>query len=588
MPTLSLRQRILWWSVASTLTVLLAAFLFVDTVFRSTILEDQRENVLAGTRLLQQLQQSEVEELRDLTASLSVTPTLRAAVETRDPATIRQNLDALVGGTPAAWLAVTTPEGEPLAATASAPVERIAGARSLVAQARFYDTGDLWLRDGRLEQVFASTIFFGSTRLGILFSGVPIGPDRVTRLSSATRQRIAFVADDRVVAGGMGLGEEGTAELVEAWSPAARPGAVADGGGATMPVREFSIMGDRFIGAAIPLPDASGETRARLVGFRSLDEAMRPADTLRLALMGIALIGILLAFAASSLVARRVTRPVNRLLRETVRIGSGDLDRPIEAERPDEVGLLARGFDQMRVSLREAREELVRAERLSAVGRAASAIVHDFRQPVTVIRGYLDLLEDSVDDEAQRRKDVGVIRAEVTRMTEMMGEVLDFARGGEGSLLTSIGSVPELLEEVAAGARAAVPDKEVDVEVEHGYDGNWKMDFAKTRRALGNLATNAAEAVPAGGRVRLGSERTPRGLRLTVEDDGPGIPPEIRDTLFDPFVTRGKAEGTGLGLAIAKAFVERQGGTVRLDTSDRGTRFTLEFPASDAPEGGPA
>lgn len=580
---LSLRQRILWWSVASTLVVLLATFLSVDTVFRNTILSDQRENLLAGTRLLQELQQSEVQQLQDLTASLSTTPTLRAAVETRDRTTIRQNLDQLVEGTGLAWLAVTGPDGELLSATAAAPEDRIADADRLVDEARFYDTGDLWVREGALEQVYASTVFFGSTRLGVLLSGAPIARERVARLQSGTRQRVAFVADGRLAAGGEGMDDRETAEFLAEWSylggeiPA---GYRAPGQDA---VREFSIGRDRHLGASVPLPGITGEMVARMVAFRSLDEAMRPATNLRLALLGIAIAGILLAFAASYVLSQRVVRPVNRLLEETVRLGSGELDRPIEAERDDEIGSLARGFEQMRVSLRGAREELVRAERLSAVGRAASAIVHDFRQPVSAIQGYVSLLEEPGGDEAQRREDLGVIRTEVGRLDEMMGEILDFARGGDGAVHITRGSVPHLLEDVAAAVRAAAPHQDNAVQIVHGYEGDWMLDFPKTRRALENLGMNAAAMIRADGHVRLESQRTPGGLRLVVADEGPGIPPEIRETLFEPFVTHGKKGGTGLGLAIVKAFTERQGGTVTYQTSEHGTRFVLEFP-----DGGPA
>lgn len=575
---LSLRQRILWWSVASTLVVLLAAFLFVDNVFRSTILADQRENLLAGTRLLEELQQSEVQQLQDLTASLSTTPTLRAAVETRDRATIRQNLEQLVGGTELAWLAVTGPDGGVLAATEGAPEEHIAGAGRLIEESRYYDTGDLWVRDGRLEQVYASTIFFGSTRLGVLVSGAPTGADRVERLQSGTRQRVAFVADGGLAAGGAGMEEGARREFLEEWADPEDGDAPRLAATELDAVREFTMGGERFVGAAIPLPSLAGGTAARMVAFRSLDEAMRPATNLRLALLGIAVAGILMAFAASYVLSQRVIRPVNRLLEETVHLGSGELDRPIEAERDDEIGSLARGFEQMRLSLRDAHEELMRAERLSAVGRAASAIVHDFRQPVSVIHGYVALLEDPGLDEAQRREDLGVIRAEVGRLNAMMSEILDFARGGDGAVHVTESSVPDLLDHVGSSVRASLQGRDAVVEVVHGYRGAWPVDVQMTRRALENLGMNAAAAVGPKGRVRFESERTPDSLRLVVADDGPGIPEGIRDTLFEPFVTHGKQGGTGLGLAIVKAFTERQGGTVTVETSGAGTRFLLEFP----------
>ena len=123
--------------------------------------------------------------------------------------------------------------------------------------------------------------------------------------------------------------------------------------------------------------------------------------------------------------------------------------------------------------------------------------------------------------------------------------------------------------------------------LEHGYGGPWILDYQRTTRALGNLVRNAAAALDgarAGTTIRLRSARENGRLLLEVEDDGPGIPPEIRGTLFEPFVTRGKREGTGLGLAIVKNIAESQGGRVGFQSSAEGTTFRVELPAESAAE----
>jgi signal transduction histidine kinase len=577
--TLSLRQRILWWSVASSLVILLAAFLFVDEAFRGTILADQRENLVSGTRLAEELQRSEMGESLDRVVSLAGTPTLRAAMETRDSITIRQNLDLLLESSAMEWLAVASPDGTVVASTGRTP-PRAASAAALVHESRYYDTGDLWSEDGRLVQVYATGIFLGPTHLGALLGGAPVGAARIARLQSATQQRIAFLAGGGLVAADREMDDAERAELVSAWSSGLPPVPAPGAHGATE-VREFSMGGRQYLGSTLALPDARGEAVGHLVAYRSLDDAMGPARDLRLALAGIVVAAILVAFGSSYLLARRVVRPVNRLLDETIRLGSGDLDHPIQPERDDEIGKLAQGFEQMRVSLQRAQEELLRAERLSAVGRAASAIVHDFRQPIMVIQGYVSLLKADLDDKAQCEEDLLLIESELARLNAMMGEILDYARGGEGIELTE-GATAELLEEVVRPVRLLMEEKGISLQVEHGYHGVWKLDFPRTRRALENLVRNAASVVKPGGSVWVRSRATEEGLRLVVEDTGPGIPEEIRESLFEPFVTHGKEEGTGLGLAIVKAFTERQGGSVRFETSPAGTRFLLDFPARGA------
>lgn len=579
----TLRRRIFWWSVGSTLVILLVAFLFVDEAFRTTILRDQHETLIARAHLAAQLQESEIEQSLEYTVSLARTPTLRAAVETADSLTIRQNLELLVGDSGLDWLAFITADGELLASTSSAPA-RVAGGETapLVEEARFYDTGDLWREGVRLVQVHATGVFMGQHQLGVLLSGAPIGQERVARLEGAIQQRVAFISDGGVVAAGGDLTDTEVEDLLRTWGPmmVEAPDADSIQVAGTGTVREFPLGGDQNLGTAISLPDLRGRYVGSLVTFRSLEEALAPARRLRLALLAIALGGIMLALASSYLLSRRVTLPVNRLLRETVRLGSGNLDQPIRPERNDEIGALAAGFEQMRVSLRETREELVRAERLSAVGRAASAIVHDIRQPVTAIQGHVGLLKMEGDDPVQREEDLSIIERELARLNSMMSELLEFGRGGE-SVDSTDGLVSDLLEEVTTGVRPLLASKEIELHVENSYPGEWKFDFQGMRRVLENLVRNAAAIVGPGGTVWLRSGATRDGLRLEIEDTGPGIPKEIRDTLFEPFVTFGKKEGTGLGLAIVKAFTERNGGTVRFETSSRGTRFILDFQRED-------
>ncbi|HEX6588886.1 MAG TPA: HAMP domain-containing sensor histidine kinase [Longimicrobiales bacterium] len=570
---LSLRQRILRTSLASTLVVVFAAFLLVDGIIRDTVTRDQRETLAAGARLVSQLQSAAIDDHIDRTASLASVPTLRAAVETGDSSTIEANLGGLLAGAEADWIAVTDPAGRLLAATPGTP--SLARADRLIESARSFDSAELWAENGALEQVHASGIFFGATQLGVVLTGVRIGADRVEQMEDATQQRVAFVANGDVVAVGREMTERARADLARAWGDAAAPDAGS--------IREFELDGERHMGSAIELPDGRTGLAGHLITFRSLDAAMQPARTVRYVLLGIAALGIAFALGASYVLARRVTQPVDRLLAETVRLGTGDLDTPIRAEREDEIGRLALGFEEMRQSLASARHELVRAERLSAVGRAASAIVHDIKQPVAAISGNVELLRDDWADERARNEDLDAIGHELKRLNTMMSEVLDFARGGD-VMRMDIGSVPDLLHGVERSMHATLRGTGIALVVEHGYTGLWTLDFARTHRVLENLARNAAAALARGpGRIVLRSAlAADGGLRLEVEDDGPGIPEAIRDTLFEPFVTHGKREGTGLGLAIVKAFVERQGGAVTYTTSSSGTRFIIEFPAGGA------
>lgn len=169
----------------------------------------------------------------------------------------------------------------------------------------------------------------------------------------------------------------------------------------------------------------------------------------------------------------------------------------------------------------------------------------------------------------------------------MMSEMLEFARGGD-RLEPTRGDVAAFLEGIEKSFRSSLREQGTSLEVQSGYGGEWTLDFGRTTRVVENLVRNAAGALQSGGTIRLSSSLEGGRLRIAVADDGPGIPEELRASLFEPFVTHGKVGGTGLGLATAKALTERQGGRIWLDASGSGTTFCLEFAPGLEPQEGAA
>ena len=582
--SLTLRERILAWSIGSTVVIVLAVLFLADSFFRTTIRTTLEENLRSGARLAAELRESEVGDWIAEVARMALDPTLRASVATGDPATISASLEQYLANSEADWLAVVTPEGELLAEVGPVPVENISNAATVLNETVYYDSGDTWRVGTELVDVGATSLYFGELRLGVLIGGRRVDAESARELGTFIGQRVAFLAGDGLAAADSSLSAAAAADLLRvSWGAGSNGLAPGGGTGGLQAVRGFSMAGEDFLGVEVPLIGAAIERVGSLVVFRSLDAALQPAQDLRLALLGLGAGGLFLGLLFSFALARSVTRPLGELLVETVRIGSGNLEEPVQATREDEIGQLARGFEHMRTSLREAREELVRRERLSAVGRAASALVHDFSQPVTVISAHTELLAQGSSDEKEREEDVAAIMAEVGRLKGMMREILEFARG-EVNIERTPGSVSALLDDVARQSRPVVEREGLILKVDHEYTGEWVLDHPRTARALGNLVRNAAAALRSGGTVSLRSSQRNGSLVLEVADDGPGIPEEIHATLFEPFVTRGKREGTGLGLAIVKNIAESQGGAVSFRTSARGTVFSLEFPETSPPD----
>ena len=216
-------------------------------------------------------------------------------------------------------------------------------------------------------------------------------------------------------------------------------------------------------------------------------------------------------------------------------------------------------------------KELIASERLAALGTMASMLAHDFRGPMTLIRGWAETLlgDDTPPSEVPAR--ARAIVEAVDRLERMTGETLDFVRGAE-RLVRRPFPLGVLLAELAAGIEQELPGLTVerDFDLRGGRRGTFDVD--KIHRAVSNVAANARDAMGGRGRLLLsarietlpGADGEAEQLVLVIADEGPGVAPEIRDRVFEPFVTLGKKRGTGLGLAVARRFVEDHGGSLEL------------------------
>jgi len=296
----------------------------------------------------------------------------------------------------------------------------------------------------------------------------------------------------------------------------------------------------------------------------------------RMLLATIAGLAIVLAlgFVAATIHARRILR----LQRAADRIAQGHFDEAIVDRGNDELGLLATAFDRMRVEVAQldsARKEFV-----------ANAS-HELRTPLFSLSGFLELLADEDLDEETRREFLATTRGQVERLTKLATDLLDLSRMDAGRLRIESEEVEladtarVLAEELHALAEASGHRLEVVADGEA-----WaRADEERVLQIGRALAGNALLHTPGGTRVLLRAERRGDRAILAVEDDGPGIPAEHVDRVFQRFyrVEGGHASGSGLGLAIARELAERMGGTVAIESRPGRTVCTLDLPAEPAP-----
>ncbi len=218
-------------------------------------------------------------------------------------------------------------------------------------------------------------------------------------------------------------------------------------------------------------------------------------------------------------------------------------------------------------------------DRLMTIGQMLSSVLHDLKGPMTVISGYSQLMAQ-VDSAEERAEMAGAIRRQVLQFNDMTREVMAFVRGERRVfarkvyLQRFVDAVTEVLDPEFDGGTVAF-------EVQNSSRNRGYFDERKIMRVVTNIARNARQAMADGGTVRWELTDIPEngGILFRIEDDGPGIPETIRDTLFEAFTTSGKPEGTGLGLAIVRRIVEDHGGTVSFTTeSGVGTCFSIRLP----------
>jgi signal transduction histidine kinase len=270
--------------------------------------------------------------------------------------------------------------------------------------------------------------------------------------------------------------------------------------------------------------------------------------------------------------------------------------------RPAEARLLSAIADHAALALENHlyQKELIASERVAALGTMAGMLAHDFRGPMTVIRGYAEtLLEDGLPAREVRER-ARLIVDSVDRLERMTGETLDFVRGSTKLVRRTV-VLTTLLKELAAGVAEELPGLDVTTDADLPGGASAALDVDKLRRAISNIAANACDAMGGRGRLALrarleegppGGEEGEAWLALLIADEGPGVADAIRDKLFQPFATFGKKKGTGLGLAVSRRFVEDHGGTLELlpnpEPPDHGARFRIALPMiHPAPGGAP-
>lgn len=374
--------------------------------------------------------------------------------------------------------------------------------------------------------------------------------------------------------------------------------------------------GEKVLGAFAEIPDLGWVVyiqRSVSVAYQASAEML--ARTWRMMLV-VTVFVLLLGYAVSLV----ITQPIQALREAAIKLGEGDFDSLPDLSMPnDEIGELAHTFIQMSESLKiktaeltsakeeqvrlnhslenrveartrelkSAQDELIKKERLAAIGQMASVVGHEIRNPLAVINNSIYFIKTKINSAAGSSavpvepkiiKHISIIESEIRQANGIIDEILGFARTRELNLkLTHLNSyVDDLLMSFPCPAHIELV-KEMTSE-----NPTVNIDTDEMTQAVRNLIKNGIEVMPERGKITVRTEVIGEMVRLDVEDAGHGIPKETLEKIFAPFFTT-KARGTGLGLAVVKKVLDRHKGRVEvISTVGKGTCFKLFIPVVNA------
>lgn len=264
-------------------------------------------------------------------------------------------------------------------------------------------------------------------------------------------------------------------------------------------------------------------------------------------------------------------------------IPRGEMLSLIERSPGLALNLLQEISHRLREFNRQYLNEVVQAERLAVIGRFARSIVHDLKNPLQII-GLTSEMAGMPDAPLELRAQArDRIRRQVDRISELVGEILDFTQGSQDAVALVPTDYETYVRKVLEEMRHEIELKSVRLEFAVAPPAvKLHLDSKRLRRVFANLAHNATDAMPDGGKIIFRFSQNAKEVVTEIEDTGPGVAPEIADQLFQAFATHGKAHGTGLGLSICKKIVEDHGGRIWTHNEPgRGAIFAFALPLSN-------
>jgi signal transduction histidine kinase len=558
-----------------------ALLLFVRYTVDSEIRKNVREGTEESVRAFENVQRERELQLSRTAAMLADQPLLIAQMPA-NAVTIQDASERLWKLAGSDLFVLAKPDGRVVALHMTRPGWSTDTAeRDLKHSLDLGEDASWWYNDGRLYQVFLRPIISGSgstaLQLGTLAVGYQVDSAVAQQLSIAANNQIALTTGDTVIASTLPLHDE--ADLQRRL----RSGALA----LTTTSGEMALETDHYTFSSVLIHGSSTPVYCYvMMPLAQVNSFIRRLDSSIYLMGGIAVLfaGLLIGF-----VARTITRPLDNLVAGVKALASGDFTYPIMPRGSTELVELSTSFAQMRGQLLALQQQRIETERIAALARAASSISHDLRHYLAAVVANAEFLYEADTLKLNRNEIYEEIKTAANQMTDLIDSLreLSYQRN-------AITPVRTKLDQVIHRAIEAIHSKP---EFRHSRivlvgseDLEGMFDARKLERVFFNLILNACEAAPGvNGLITIEAKRTGNRFEIRIQDNGPGIPVAIQNSLFDPFVSFGKPNGTGLGLAIVSKIVQDHAGSVGIEqTSESGTTILVRLPFTEQSSPHPA
>jgi signal transduction histidine kinase len=563
-----MRPSILWKLLLSTsisITILLALTgWYVQDQMLRVMSQNLQGEMESSFRAYESLWKARAEMLRAVSLVLSNMSDVRAAFGTNDQATIRDTAGEIwkkISQTNAIFL-VTDPHGAVIASLGGGRElgSQIDAVRAAEGQFPSQASGFV-VQSGRLYQMVVTPVYVETVRgpglINVLVAGYVVDSQVAADLKARTGSDFVFLSGGRAIASTL-------AQSVDA------------GMDPSGEFRRVDLHGTEYAMIGSTLHDVQSAPVGSILIVRSFEEVRQRIVALERNLIVTWIAAILAGLGASYLLARRILDPVKQLDRAAARIALQEYQTRVPKAGNDELGRLSDTFNAMCASIQQAREELIRQERITTIGRLSSSIVHDLRNPLAAIYGGAEMLMDSELNESQVKRLATNIYRSSRAVKDLLQDLVDVARQkGQPAEACRLRDVIEAAAEVQL-AQAEAHSVKISVDVPEGVE--LPLERARVERVFLNLIGNALEAMPDGGGILIVAQKNGKNVLVKVEDNGPGIPEEVRERLFQPFVS-GKKNGLGLGLALSRQTILDHGGDLWADKEvTAGARFWVRLP----------